>query len=56
LDKAGGLRDKPSKKAEDGNWIEYRKFGLDEIQDEELEKISWEATMGLRANKEQREI
>jgi hypothetical protein len=51
------LRDASSKrKLEDGNWVEYRKFGLDEIYDEELQKLSWEATMGLGANQERREI
>jgi hypothetical protein len=55
-EEAGGLSEESSNKTEDDNWVEYRKFGLDEIHDEELEKLSWEATMGLGANRERREI
>jgi hypothetical protein len=40
----------------DRDWVEYRKFGLDEIEDQELSKNGWEATMGLGANQERREI
>jgi hypothetical protein len=45
-----------SSSRDDGDWVEYRKFGVDEIEDEELSKNGWEATMGLGANQERREI
>lgn len=40
-------------------WVEYRKYGVDEIVDEELtgrHNSTFEATMGLGANRERREI
>jgi len=44
---------------EASGWVEYRKYGVDEILDEELmgrNKNVFQATMGLGANKERREI
>jgi hypothetical protein len=40
----------------DDGWIEYRKYDLDEIEDEELHKKSWEATLGRDHHMERREI
>ena len=40
----------------DNGWIEYRKFDLDEIEDEELHRKSWEATLGRFHHMERREI
>jgi hypothetical protein len=40
----------------DDGWIEYRKYDLDEIEDEELHKKSWEATLGRFHHMERREI
>jgi hypothetical protein len=40
-------------------WVEYRKYGVDEIINEEItgrQKNSFEATMGLGANQERREL
>ncbi len=43
----------------DDGWVEYRKYGMDEIVDEQLtgrNKEVFEATMGLGANQERREF
>lgn len=40
----------------DNGWVEFRKFDLDEIEEEELNKSSWEATMGRGTGTERREI
>lgn len=45
-----------SSTAHDDGWIEYRKYDLDEIEDEELHKKSWEATLGRAHQMERREI
>jgi hypothetical protein len=37
-------------------WVEYRKIGMDELEDESISRNSWEATMGLGTNQERREI
>jgi hypothetical protein len=37
-------------------WVEYRKIGIDELEDESISRNSWEATMGLGTNQEHREI
>jgi hypothetical protein len=44
-----------SKIVDDG-WVEYRKYDLDEIEQVELEKATWEANLGRAANKERREF
>lgn len=44
---------------DEDEWIEYRKYGMDEIVDETLtgrNKTVFEATMGLGANQERREF
>ena len=37
-------------------WIEYRRYDLDEIEDVDLDKESWEATVGRASNMERREL
>eukprot|EP00934_Nitzschia_sp_Nitz4_P005692 Nitzschia sp. Nitz4//scaffold348_size17284//6198//9518//NITZ4_008842-RA/size17284-processed-gene-0.10-mRNA-1//-1//CDS//3329548688//5682//frame0 len=39
-----------------GDWVEYRKYSIDDIVDVELNKREFEATMGLGSNRERREI
>lgn len=42
---------------EDGEWVEYRRYFLDEIdEDVDLHKHSWEATLGRAAKRERREF
>jgi hypothetical protein len=42
---------------EDTEWIEYRKFGLDEInQDDEQYRKTWEATIGIEKYRERRKL
>jgi hypothetical protein len=48
--------DSGSATSHDDGWIEYRKYDLDEIEDEELHKKSWEATLGRFHHMERREI
>jgi hypothetical protein len=42
----------------DDGWVEYRKYGLEEIDDTEIHtnSSSWEATLGLGPSRERREI
>lgn len=40
----------------DDGWMEYRRYDLDEIEEVEWDKATWEANLGRSANKERREF
>jgi len=40
----------------DDGWVEYRKYDLDEITDDVLDRDDWEATMGRASGMERREL
>ena len=53
----GGSNTKYTISREDTEWIEYRKFGLDEINQDDIQyRKTWEATIGMEKYRERRKL